>query len=145
MYKSRTKVRTFILHSAKKYTVFDNRVEVKVMSRTQDKTFNCEKELTLSVIGGKWKMLILWHLGKEGTKRFGELKALMPGITQRMLVNQLRELEDDLIVHREVYPVVPPKVEYSLTKQGESLMPILDSMYEWGKNYMEVVGSEPIS
>src|SRR3984893_1204146 len=139
MYKSRTKVRTFILHSAKKYTVFDNRVEVKVMSRTQDKTFNCEKELTLSVIGGKWKMLILWHLGKQGTKRFGELKALMPGITQRMLVNQLRELEEDMIVHRKVYPVVPPKVEYSLTEQGESLMPILDSMYEWGKNYMETV------
>ncbi|TWI58090.1 winged helix-turn-helix transcriptional regulator [Halalkalibacter nanhaiisediminis] len=109
------------------------------MSRIQDKMFNCEKELTLSVIGGKWKMLILWHLGREGTKRFGELKALMPGITQRMLVNQLRELEDDLIVHREVYPVVPPKVEYSLTEQGRSLMPILDSMYNWGKNYMETV------
>ncbi|MFW0779180.1 winged helix-turn-helix transcriptional regulator [Rossellomorea marisflavi] len=105
-------------------------------SRLEDKTFQCEKELTLSVIGGKWKMLILWHLGKEGTKRFGELKALMPGITQRMLVNQLRELEEDQIVHREVYPVVPPKVEYSLTSQGQTLMPILESMYEWGKTYM---------
>ena len=102
-----------------------------------EKEFNCEKELTLSIIGGKWKMLILWHLGKEGTKRFGELKNLIPGITQRMLVNQLRELEEHLIVHREVYPVVPPKVEYSLTERGSSLMPILDSMYEWGKNYIE--------
>ena len=82
-------------------------------------------------------MLVLWHLGKEGTKRFGELKSLMPGITQRMLVNQLRELEDHLIVHREVYPVVPPKVECSLTEQGKSLIPILDSMYEWGKEYIE--------
>ena len=82
-------------------------------------------------------MLILWHLGKEGTKRFGELKSLIPGITQRMLVNQLRELEADSIIHREVYPVVPPKVEYSLTSHGESLIPILDSMYEWGKNYLE--------
>ncbi|KIL42696.1 winged helix-turn-helix transcriptional regulator [Jeotgalibacillus soli] len=109
------------------------------MSRMQDKMFNCEKELTLSVIGGKWKMLILWHLGKEGTKRFGELKSLMPGITQRMLVNQLRELEEDLIVDRKVYPVVPPKVEYSLTEQGKTLMPILESMYNWGKNYMETV------
>lgn len=109
------------------------------MSRMEDKVFNCEKELTLSVIGGKWKMLILWHLGKEGTKRFGELKALMPGITQRMLVNQLRELEEDAIVHREVYPVVPPKVEYSLTENGESLMPILDSMYTWGKDYTKNV------
>ncbi|KMY54004.1 HxlR family transcriptional regulator [Bacillus sp. FJAT-27231] len=105
------------------------------MGHLCDKVFNCEKELTLSVIGGKWKMLILWHLGKEGTKRFNELKALMPGITQRMLVNQLRELEEDLIVHREVYPVVPPKVEYSLTEQGKSLIPILEIMYEWGKNY----------
>lgn len=97
--------------------------------------FSCEKELTLAVIGGKWKMLILWHLGKEGTKRFNELKKLIPGITQRMLVTQLRELESDFIVHREVYPVVPPKVEYSLTPQGESLMPILENMYEWGKTY----------
>ncbi|RBW68211.1 HxlR family transcriptional regulator [Bacillus taeanensis] len=103
------------------------------MARLHDKTFNCEKELTLSVIGGKWKMIILWHLGKEGTKRFSELKALIPDITQRMLVNQLRELEEDRIVHREVYPVVPPKVEYSLTEHGESIMPILDSMYQWGK------------
>ena len=70
------------------------------MPNLGEKSFNCEKELTLPVIGGKWKMLILWHLGKEGTKRFGELKALMSGITQRMLVNQLRELEDHLIIHR---------------------------------------------
>ncbi|MDQ0163808.1 winged helix-turn-helix transcriptional regulator [Bacillus alveayuensis] len=109
------------------------------MGHVCGKVYNCEKELTLAVIGGKWKMLILWHLGKEGTKRFGELKALMPGITQRMLVNQLRELEEDLIVHRKVYPVVPPKVEYSLTEHGKSLMPILDAMYEWGKIYMEAV------
>ncbi|MFJ5624694.1 winged helix-turn-helix transcriptional regulator [Peribacillus loiseleuriae] len=102
-----------------------------------DKTFNCEKELTLSIISGKWKMLIMWHLGKEGTKRFGELKSMMPGITQRMLVSQLRDLEDDLVVSREVFPVVPPKVEYSLTERGESLLPILDSMYEWGKDYIE--------
>ncbi|MCH6268510.1 winged helix-turn-helix transcriptional regulator [Neobacillus citreus] len=109
------------------------------MGHIDSKTFNCEKELTLEIIGGKWKMLILWYLGKEGTKRFNELKSLMPGITQRMLVNQLRELEEDQIVHREVYPVVPPKVEYSLTEQGKSLMPILESMYEWGKNYMDTV------
>jgi DNA-binding HxlR family transcriptional regulator len=109
------------------------------MRHIGDRAFNCEKELSLAVIGGKWKMLILWHLGKEGTKRFNELKSLMPGITQRMLVNQLRELEEDLIIHREVYPVVPPKVEYSLTEHGQSLMPILESMYEWGKNYMETV------
>ncbi|AGF29053.1 HTH-type transcriptional activator hxlR [Bacillus velezensis M27] len=109
------------------------------MSRMDEKTFNCEKELTLAVIGGKWKMLIMWHLGKEGTKRFNELKALIPDITHKILVNQLRELEQDMIVHREVYPVVPPKVEYSLTEQGETLMPILDAMYKWGKEYMELI------
>ncbi len=113
--------------------------EEKRLSRLFSKTFNCEKELTLTIIGGKWKMLIMWHLGKEGTKRFGELKSMMPGITQRMLVSQLRELEEDQIVHRKVYPVVPPKVEYSLTEHGRSLMPILKSMDEWGKNYMETV------
>lgn len=107
------------------------------MSHLRRKTIYCEKELTLSIIGGKWKMLILWYLGKEGTKRFGELRKLIPDITQRMLVNQLRELEEDNIVDRKVYPVVPPKVEYSLTPQGESLLPILENMYEWGKNYIE--------
>jgi DNA-binding HxlR family transcriptional regulator len=109
------------------------------MGHVCGKSYNCEKELTLAVIGGKWKMLILWHLGKEGTKRFNELKSLMPGITQRMLVSQLRDLESDFIVHREVYPVVPPKVEYSLTEQGKTLMPILESMYEWGKNYKDFI------
>lgn len=104
--------------------------------------FNCEKELTLSIIGGKWKMIIIWYLGKEGTKRFSELKALLPNITQKMLTNQLRELEEDHIVHREVYPVVPPKVEYSLKEQGRSLMPILELMYEWGKEYRDTFLTE---
>lgn len=113
-------------------------IGVKQLSQL-NKEFNCEKELTLAIIGGKWKMLILWHLGREGTKRFGELKSLIPDITPRMLVNQLRELEEDLIVNRKVYPVVPPKVEYSLTKEGESLMPILIAMYDWGKNYRDTV------
>lgn len=109
------------------------------MGRIYEKSYNCEKELTLNIIGGKWKMLIMWHLGKTGTKRFGELKTLIPGITQRMLTNQLRELEGDHIIHREVFPVVPPKVEYSLTENGESLMPILDAMYKWGINYIDTV------
>ncbi len=108
------------------------------MGHVNEKTFNCEKELTLSIISGKWKMLILWHLGHEGTKRFGQLKSMMPNVTHRILVNQLRELEEDLIVHREVYPVVPPKVEYSLTEKGKTLLPILQAMYDWGKEYMEL-------
>ncbi|MBW7456514.1 winged helix-turn-helix transcriptional regulator [Paenibacillus sepulcri] len=100
---------------------------------------NCEKELTLAVIGGKWKLIILWHLGLEGTKRFSELKRLIPSITQKMLTNQLRELEDDQLVHRKVYAEVPPRVEYTLTDYGESLMPILRMMYNWGKDYGEKV------
>ncbi|UOR14151.1 MULTISPECIES: winged helix-turn-helix transcriptional regulator [Halobacillus] len=112
------------------------------MTRVLEQKFNCEKELTLSLIGGKWKMIILWHLGKKGTKRFGELKRMLPTITQKMLTKQLRELEEDQLIHREVYPVVPPKVEYSLTDHGETLIPILESMYKWGRTYMDTVGKE---
>ncbi|MFS0722485.1 winged helix-turn-helix transcriptional regulator [Paenibacillus sp. 1P07SE] len=100
---------------------------------------NCEKELTLAVIGGKWKLIILWHLGLEGTKRFSELKKMIPHITQKMLTNQLRELEEDLLVERKVYAEVPPRVEYSLTAYGQSLMPVLRLMYDWGKQYGEQV------
>lgn len=97
---------------------------------------SCPVELTISLIGGKWKGIILYHL-IEGKKRFGELKKFMPNITQRMLTKQLRELEGDGLVHREVYRVVPPKVEYSLTKQGESLKNTILSLEEWGKNYQQ--------
>ncbi|KEQ23568.1 HxlR family transcriptional regulator [Paenibacillus tyrfis] len=111
----------------------------EVKDRIDLMTINCEKELTLAVIGGKWKLIILWHLGLEGTKRFSELKKLIPHITQKMLTNQLRELEEDQLIFRKVYPVVPPRVEYSLTEHGESLMPVLKMMYNWGKNYGEQV------
>jgi DNA-binding HxlR family transcriptional regulator len=94
--------------------------------------YNCPVEVTLDVIGGKWKTLILWHL-RSDTKRFAELRRLMPGITQRMLTHQLRELEAHDVVARKVYPVVPPKVEYSLTDVGRSLRPILDVMCRWGQ------------
>ncbi|MFD1953553.1 winged helix-turn-helix transcriptional regulator [Paenibacillus thailandensis] len=112
---------------------------LEVKDRINLKAINCEKELTLAVIGGKWKLIILWHLGLEGTKRFSELRKLIPGITQKMLTNQLRELEEDKLVKRKVYPEVPPRVEYSMTEYGESLMPVLRGMYDWGKNYGEKV------
>ncbi|SFA76756.1 transcriptional regulator, HxlR family [Cohnella sp. OV330] len=111
----------------------------EIKDRIDLTTINCEKELTLAVIGGKWKLIILWHLGLEGTKRFSELKKLIPHITQKMLTNQLRELEEDQLVFRKVYPVVPPRVEYTLTAYGESLIPVLKMMYDWGKNYGEQV------
>ena len=89
---------------------------------------------TLAIIGGKWKILILYHLC-AGTQRFNELRRLLPDITQRMLTLQLRELEDDGIVHREVYPQGPPKVEYSLTAFGATLIPVIEVMDSWGKQY----------
>ncbi len=92
----------------------------------------CPVETTLTIIGDKWKVLILRDLF-NGTKRFSELKKSLHNVTQKMLTQQLRELERDGIVHREVYPVVPPKVEYSLTELGKTLKPVIASMYEWGE------------
>ena len=97
----------------------------------------CFVEVTLEVIGGKWKPMILWHL-TQGMKRFGELKRLMPQVTQQMLTTHLRELERHGVVHRKVYAEVPPKVEYSATELGKSLLPILDLMHEWGEKFVEV-------
>ncbi|CAN7259559.1 winged helix-turn-helix transcriptional regulator [Paenibacillus sp. LjRoot153] len=94
----------------------------------------CPVETTLDVIGGKWKGIILYHL-IDGTKRFNELRRFNPGITQFMLTHQLRELERDGIIHREVYKEVPPKVEYSLTDFGRTLEPIILSMKAWGGTY----------
>ena len=94
----------------------------------------CPVTTTLSVIGGKWKPIILYTITAE-TKRFSEIKRLIPAISQKMLTQQLRELEDDGIVHRRVYPVVPPKVEYSITDYGGTLMPILDAMVAWGQRH----------
>ncbi|MFW9086807.1 winged helix-turn-helix transcriptional regulator [Pseudomonas sp. P2758] len=93
--------------------------------------FACPVAFTVDVIGGKWKSLILFHL-MSGTKRFNELRRLIPDITQRMLTLQLRELETDGVIHREIYREVPPKVEYSLTPLGNSLAPLVSAMREWG-------------
>ncbi len=112
----------------------DLRKDIK--KRIAEKDFNCEKELTLSIISGKWKIVILYHLGVDGALRFSEIQRLFPKITHKMLTNQLRELEEDEVVQRHVYPEVPPRVEYSLTGLGESLMPIIQMMYEWGKARM---------
>ncbi|ANF47465.1 MULTISPECIES: winged helix-turn-helix transcriptional regulator [Priestia] len=94
----------------------------------------CPVETTLDVIGGKWKGIILYHL-IDGKKRFNEFRKLYPAITQRMLTLQLRELEKDGIVHREIYKEIPPKVEYSLTEFGRSLEPIILLMKDWGETH----------
>lgn len=98
--------------------------------------YHCPIEATLDLIGGKYKALILWHLIKK-TLRFSEIRTLIPQATPKMLTQQLRLLEEDGLVHREVYPVVPPKVEYSLTEFGKTIIPILDTMCNWGSNYLQ--------
>lgn len=104
--------------------------------------FGCSVEATLSVIGGRWKPVILFKLMEEGTLRFGTLRRMIPGATQKMITNQLRELERDGVVHRHVYPEVPPKVEYSLTTYGHTLGPVLISMRDWGLIHVATLEQE---
>lgn len=92
---------------------------------------NCPVKTTVDIVGGKWKPIILYYL-KDGPKRFGELQRLIPHATKKMLTMQLRELERDGIVNRKIFEQVPPKVEYSLTKYGKTLAPILELMAKWG-------------
>jgi len=96
---------------------------------------DCPVAATLELIGGKYKALILWHLS-GGTLRFSELHRRISGATPKMLTQQLRELESQELISRQVYPVIPPKVEYTLTELGRSLLPILVSMRDWGAEYM---------
>ena len=98
----------------------------------------CPVETTLTLIGNKWKALILRDL-MPGTKRFGELKKSIDTVSQKVLTAQLRDMEANGLVHREVYAEVPPRVEYSLTKLGQSLKPILDAMWNWGEDYKNSV------
>ncbi|RCK45816.1 MULTISPECIES: helix-turn-helix domain-containing protein [Thalassospira] len=95
----------------------------------------CPVEGALDAIGGKWKGVVLFHL-LDGKKRFNELRRMMPGVTQRMLTRQLRELEADGLVHREVYAEVPPRVEYSLTAKGETLRDIILALKAWGETHV---------
>ncbi|WP_340022936.1 helix-turn-helix domain-containing protein [Paenibacillus sp. FSL K6-1096] len=106
----------------------------------------CPVEFTLDVIGGKWKGVLLYHM-MDSPVRFNEFRRICPGITQRMLTLQLRELEEDGVVHREVYHQVPPKVEYSLTDFGRTLIPIIRLMRDWGIEYQakqQSVGSRAV-
>ncbi len=105
----------------------------------ENKNYSCFFQLATDIIGGKWKGMVLWAL-KKGIKRNGELKRLIPTISQKMLTQQLRELEDAGIVERIVHPVIPPKVEYKLTSSGEKLIPILYELHDWGKMYAQTEG-----
>lgn len=102
----------------------------------RDKQYRCGIDVTLAVVGGKWKASILWHLARE-TMRFSDLQRQFADTTRKMLTQQLRELEADGLVHREVYPQVPPKVEYSLTEKGRTIIPMLNQMCEWARCYLQ--------
>ncbi len=103
--------------------------------------YSCGLEATFDVIGGKWKCLILWRLHPDA-RRFGELKRLVTGITEKMLIQQLREMEADGLVRRQAYPEIPPRVEYSLTPMGISLKELLGPLCEWGSKYIEQMGGQ---
>jgi DNA-binding HxlR family transcriptional regulator len=107
------------------------------------KSYHCPVEAAVDVFGGKWKALILWWL-KDRTWRFAQLRRQIPGITEKMLTQQLRELEADGIVDRRVYPTVPPRVEYSLTEYGRSLKRALRAICDWGRIHMERIGAVAI-
>lgn len=109
-------------------------------SKATNKTYSCPVEVTLDVVGGKWKSLILYHLINRKILRFSEFRKLVPSVTAQMLAAQLRELEADRIVSRKVYAQVPPKVEYSLTSFGDSLAPIIFAMTAWGMDYAKTSG-----
>lgn len=117
----------------------------RVRERALEIADYCDAEVLLAVVGGKWKLVILHHL-LRGTHRFCALRRELPPITQRMLTRALRELEEDGLVRRTVYPEVPPKVEYDLTELGHSLRPIIEQMTAWGGWYRErlrAAGPEP--
>ena len=103
--------------------------------------WNCPVEASIHLIGGKYKSLILWKL-TDSTLRFSQLRKEIPSATAKMLTQQLRELESDGLIKREVFPVVPPRVEYSLTDLGASIRPVLESMYTWGTGYLQSLGLE---
>lgn len=99
--------------------------------------YGCPVEAAIDIIGGKWKPVILWHI-RDGPLRFNEIRLILPNITQGMLTRQLRELEANHVVNRQVFAEVPPRVEYSLTEFGKTVIPILDDLCEWGKTYLEI-------
>jgi DNA-binding HxlR family transcriptional regulator len=111
-----------------------------VPRKLANKSYSCPVEVTLGVVGGKWKSLILYYLIDRKILRFGEIRRLVPAATAQMLTAQLRELEADGVINRKVYAQVPPKVEYSLTSVGKSLAPIVSAMTSWGADYAQTTG-----
>ncbi|MCM6772481.1 helix-turn-helix transcriptional regulator [Nocardia sp. CDC159] len=111
------------------------------MSEKRSGPYFCGIDAAMDVVGGKWKSLILWELDTGGVRRFGELRRALPGVSEKMLIQQLRELEEDDIVHREVYREVPPRVEYSLTETGRALNAALEPLGRWGQERIARIGA----
>jgi DNA-binding HxlR family transcriptional regulator len=114
------------------------------MKVTEPNANHCPVEVTLEVIGGKWKPLIVWHLSEGGVRRFLELQRLIPGITRKMLTQHLRELERDGVVARQIFDEMPLRVEYSLTKYGQTLRPLMHVLCDWGSKH-EVYVAKKVS
>ncbi|MDD6569204.1 helix-turn-helix domain-containing protein [Acidaminococcus timonensis] len=102
----------------------------------EEKKFNCPVEATLSRIGGKYKAIILYHIMEDKVLRFNQIQKYIPRATAKMLTQQLRELEKDGLIHRKVYPVVPPKTEYTMTDLGNTLHDVVYAMCDWGREHM---------
>ena len=116
--------------------LIDNKEKIFILD---GKEYHCAMDVTMDYIGGKWKTVVLWYLRKD-KKRFSELKRLIPNITEKMLSLQLKDLENDGIVKRKIYPEVPPKVEYYLTDFGKTLIPMLEEIARWGRGLAEKKG-----
>ncbi|MEU0545800.1 helix-turn-helix domain-containing protein [Nocardia sp. NPDC005978] len=104
----------------------------------------CGIDAAMDVLGGKWKSLILWELDAHGTRRFGQLRRGLPGVSEKMLTQHLRELEEDGVVHREIFAEIPPRVEYSLTEEGAALNAALRELGAWGKRRIARIGAERV-
>lgn len=115
------------------FTLADN-LEEKIATGT----LHCEKELTMSILSGKYKVVIIWHLGHDGPLRYAELHRLFRDISDRILTKQLRELEDDRILTRTIFPDSRRRVEYRLTEIGASLVPVVDRIYDWGRDHLDI-------
>lgn len=114
-----------------------NETEYKFVLNGRD--YHCSLDITMSYIGGKWKTVVIWYL-RNGKKRFSELKVLIPDITDKMLSIQLKALEKEGIVQRKIYAEVPPRVEYSLTPEGQGLIPVVEAIAKWGREKAEKDG-----
>ena len=127
---------SFVILTVLIYTYILDSVVRQRRHKSYELSSGCAVEACLEVIGGKWKGVILHHLMTRGILRFNEIQRLKPTLSPRILTAQLRELEQDGVIVRKVYPVVPPKVEYSLSRAGESLKPLIKAMQDWGDEYL---------